>query len=139
MSIDRVFVFDTNTLISAHLIEGSVSDQAFQKALILGVIGLSEPSMLEFVEVVYRKKFDRYFEGEYARLNLIQKIEGYAVTFSPVEKITDCQDPDDNMVLELAIASNASCIITGDKKHLIPLSPFRGIPIMRPDKFLKSF
>ncbi len=104
MKLDKVFVFDTNTLISAHLIVGSLSDLAFQKALQLGVIAISEPTMLEFVDVVYREKFDKYFKEEQARVNLIQKIEGYAVAFSPVEKINTSSDPDDNMILELAVA-----------------------------------
>jgi uncharacterized protein len=43
------------------------------------------------------------------------------------------------MILELAVASKASCIVTGDKKHLIPLHPFRGIPILTPADFLKNF
>ncbi len=42
MKIDKVFVFDTNALVSAHLIVGSVSDQAFRKALQLGEIAISE-------------------------------------------------------------------------------------------------
>jgi uncharacterized protein len=105
----------------------------------MGEIAISEPTMLEFVDVVYRKKFDKYFENEQARLKLIEKIEAYAVSFSPIEKITDCTDSDDNMILELAVASKASCIITGDKKHLISLHPFRGIPILTPADFLKIF
>jgi uncharacterized protein len=139
MKIDKIFVFDTNALISAHLIEGSVSDQAFKRGLQLGEIAISEPTMLEFVDVVYRKKFDKYFKDEQARLKLIEKIEAYAVSFSPLEKITDCIDSDDNMILELAVASKASYIITGDKKHLISLHPFRGIPILTPADFLKVF
>jgi uncharacterized protein len=139
MKIEKFFVFDTNALISAHLIVGSVSDQALQKALRLGAIAISEPSMLEFVGVLYKKKFDKYFKEEQARLTLIAKIEAYSVSFSPIEKVTDCIDPDDNMILELAIASEASCIVTGDKKHLIPLHSFRGIPILTADEFLKMF
>lgn len=139
MKINKTFVFDTNALVSAHLIVGSVSDQAFRRALQLGELAISEDTMLEFIEVIYRKKLDRYFKDEHARMRLIQKMEGYAITFSPIEKISDCPDSSDNKVLELALASKASCIITGDKKHLIPLHPFRGIPIITPDDFLKRF
>jgi uncharacterized protein len=131
-----VFVFDTNALISAFLLKGSVSDLAFRRATSNGALAVSEILMDEFLEVLLRKKFDRYFtEGE--RAEIIKEVEQYAVIFFPTEKITDCKDPDDNMVLELAVASEASCIITGDKKHLIPLHPFRGIPIVTADEFLK--
>lgn len=91
MKINKVFVFDTNVLISAHLIVGSVSDQAFIKALRLGEIAVSEATMLESVDVVYREKLDKYFKDEHTRLKLIQKIEGYAITFSPTEKISICR------------------------------------------------
>jgi len=52
------------------------------------------------------------------------------MNFDIQEKITGSSDQDDNMILELAVASQASCIITGDKKHLLTLHPFRGIPVL---------
>ena len=138
MKIDKVFIFDTNALISAHLVVGSVSDQALKKALHLGEIGVSESTLSEFVEVLYRKKFDKYFKDDQIRLDLTQRIEGYAVTFSITEKITASKDSDDDMFLELAVASNAACIISGDP-HLLALHPFRGIPILSPADFLRIF
>ena len=138
MKIDPFFVFDTNALISTHLIEGSVSDKAYKHALKLGFIAISEEIMTEFIDVACRKKFDKYFGSEIARLSLAEKIEANAVLFTPNEKITDCIDPDDNMILELAIASQASCIITGDP-HLLMLHPFRGIPILKANDFLNQF
>lgn len=45
-------------------------------------------------------------------------------------------DPDDNIIVELAAAGNARYIITGDKKHLLPLKRYRGIEIVSPDTFL---
>lgn len=69
---------------------------------------------------------------------LIEKIETYAVTFSVTENIMACPDPDDNMILELAVAAQAACIVTGDK-HLLSLHPFRDIPILSPSDFLKLF
>jgi predicted nucleic acid-binding protein len=41
------------------------------------------------------------------------------------------------MVLECAIAADADCIVSGDKKHLLPLREFRGIKIITADAFLK--
>ena len=54
------------------------------------------------------------------------------------EKITVCRDPKDNKFLELAVAGNADCLITGDKDLLI-LNPFRGIKIISPSDFLIQF
>jgi uncharacterized protein len=42
------------------------------------------------------------------------------------------------MFLSLAVAIGAACIITRDL-DLLTLHPFRGIPIVSPADFLKSF
>ncbi|MGA2853031.1 MAG: PIN domain-containing protein [Verrucomicrobiota bacterium] len=46
-------------------------------------------------------------------------------------------DPDDEMILECALASEADCIVSGDKRHLLPLRQLRGIPIVSPSDFLR--
>ncbi|MBX9781791.1 MAG: putative toxin-antitoxin system toxin component, PIN family [Chitinophagaceae bacterium] len=58
--------------------------------------------------------------------------------FSPTEKITDCRDPKDNKFLELAVAANATCIITGDIDLLV-LNPFRNIAILNAAVFVATF
>ncbi len=45
-------------------------------------------------------------------------------------------DPEDDMILECAIKSRADYIISGDKKHLLPLRQYEGIPILSPSDFL---
>ena len=45
-------------------------------------------------------------------------------------------DPDDNIIVELAVAGNARYIVTGDKKHLLPLRRYQGIEIVSPATFL---
>ena len=135
----RSFVFDTSALISAALSKNSVSAQAYDHAIRTGAIAISEHLLEEFTHVLFRKKLDRYFEGEEERLEPILFLETNATQYEIVEKITASSDPKDNMILELAVASQASCIITGDKKHLLTLHPFRGIPILSPSDFLKLF
>ena len=41
------------------------------------------------------------------------------------------------MVLECALAGEADYIVSGDKKHLLPLRQFRDIPIVSPAEFLR--
>ena len=45
------------------------------------------------------------------------------------------KDPDDNRILECAVAGNASYIITGDK-HLLEIKEYQGIVILSPAGFL---
>ena len=139
MTLRKNFVFDTNALISAFLVKKSLSDLAFRKATLDGMLAFSDPLMGEFLDVLWRKKLDRYFTLPNEREEIITEVEKYAVPFIITEKITDSSDPDDNMILELSVASKASCIVTGDKKHLLSLHPFRGIPILSPADFFKMF
>ena len=39
-------------------------------------------------------------------------------------------DPDDDKVLECAIAAGATHLVTGDRRHLLPLGSFRGVAIV---------
>ncbi|MGN6402638.1 MAG: putative toxin-antitoxin system toxin component, PIN family [Flavisolibacter sp.] len=87
---------------------------------------------------MFRKKFDRYFLNLAERLEAIDKIEQNSVWFSPVEIISECRDPKDNKFLELAVACDASCIISGDDDLLV-LNPFRTVPILNASNFLTTF
>jgi putative PIN family toxin of toxin-antitoxin system len=53
----------------------------------------------------------------------------------PRIKLKVADDPDDNAILECALAAQAPLIVTGDK-DLLRLSPFRGIRILTPAQFL---
>jgi putative PIN family toxin of toxin-antitoxin system len=136
--MNEFFLFDTNSLISASLIGGTMTARAMDRAVILGKLAFSNATMDELVEVLFREKFDKYFLNNEEKWSALQHISLNAVFFSPGESITDCRDPKDNKFLELAVCANASCIITGDKDLLI-LNPFRGIPILSAADFLKEF
>src|SRR6185312_11121421 len=109
-----------------------------QVNIILGKLAFSNATMDEFVEVLFRKKFDKYFLNDEEKYSVIQTISLSAVFFPIAEIITGCRDPKDNKFLELAVEANASCIVTGDKDLLV-LDPFRGIPILTAADLLKKF
>lgn len=46
-----------------------------------------------------------------------------------------CEDPDDNMFIECAIASNSKIIVSGDK-HLLNISGFQNIDVVKPRDFV---
>jgi uncharacterized protein len=48
-------------------------------------------------------------------------------------------DPTDNRILECAVAAGAQLIVTGDKRHLLPLGSFRGVSIVTLEDFIASF
>ena len=130
------FVFDTNVIVSAALLAGSIPRQAFDKALDKGVILISVPVLLELAEVLGREKLNKYLlEEERMRflVALLKETELVEVT----EQITECRDARDNKFLELAVSGKADYIISGDDDLLV-LNPFRGIPILTPGSFMSD-
>ena len=45
-------------------------------------------------------------------------------------------DPPDNRILECAAAAKSDYIVTGDKRHILPLGTYAGIPIVKVADFL---
>jgi putative PIN family toxin of toxin-antitoxin system len=132
------FVFDTNALVSAFLLRASISRKALLHAIDLGQIALSNAVLDEFVEVLFRKKFDKYFLNDDEKWYAIDSVVKKAGFFSPAKTITACRDSKDNKFLELAVTAQAACIITGDSDLLI-LHPFENIPILNTIDFLNRF
>jgi predicted nucleic acid-binding protein len=52
----------------------------------------------------------------------------------PDEAVTDCDDYEDNRILELALAAQAVLIVSNDS-HLLHMTPWRGIPVLSPRDF----
>jgi len=49
-----------------------------------------------------------------------------------------CTDPDDDKFLACALASGAGTIVSGDK-HLLSVSGYRGIEVLRPRAFVEGY
>lgn len=64
MTNSTLFVFDTNTLVSALLFANSTPSLAFQKAQENGFFVCSDETFAELSEVLMRPKFDRYLNKE---------------------------------------------------------------------------
>lgn len=74
---------------------------------------------------------------EYARILVeIAEASGGGVV-EPGTRVPDCSDSsdyEDNRILELALAADADLLVSDDQ-HLTGLSPWRGIPVLRPREF----
>jgi putative PIN family toxin of toxin-antitoxin system len=128
-------VLDANVYISALLV-----GRGCEEILTLGRTGvirvLSSPEIIEEVASVLRRKFRwspediRPFLDEARDLCLM-------IPFDPAE-VEFPADPADAKVLACGVAGKADVIVTGDKKHLLPLKRYRGIPIVSPSEFLEQ-
>ena len=133
----KIFVFDTNCLISANLLPGSINRIAYDRAREIGIAVYSVDTLAEFAETLTRQKFDKYLSSE-KRLEEIASYEKRGQLIHVSISIDICRDPKDNKFLELAVEAGAACIITGDKDLLV-LHPFENIPILSAADFLKTF
>lgn len=135
MSLERLFVLDTNVIVSATLIKEGRARQALDKAQATGIVLTSTLVLSELEEVLARPKFDKYVTAVERKLFLAGFVK--TVKFVEVEeRIEVCRDPKDDKYLELAISGNATCIVSGDADLLV-LNPFRDIPIMTVQEFLE--
>ena len=128
-------VFDTNVYISIFAFPekplGSLLDLAVVRAIQLFVC----PFILEEFRRVAESKF-RFNEKQ---TNFFEdRILEAAKLIHPSEKVTVIESHDeDNRILECAVASEADYLVSGDRRHLIPLKRFRGTTIVPPAEFLR--
>ena len=52
------------------------------------------------------------------------------------ERVSVSPDETDSRYIECAVAGEADYLVTGDKRHLLPIGEYRGIPIIEPVVFL---
>lgn len=129
----RRVVFDTNTRISALVFKGTpleATDRAcppdFQQVI--------SQTLLDELTGVLARKF------QYTKVAIDAVVEAIlkdSIMVSTRENITVSRDPDDNRVLECAVAGYADLIVSGDKDLLV-LGKHDGIPIITVRQFLDS-
>jgi len=125
-------VSDTNILVSAIIYSGLplkflrlASQHAFTP--------LTSVQLLDELEDVLRRKFARppaEIDAIRARLEIEFEVVSPAISLSVIKA-----DPDDDRVLECAVAGRADYIISGDK-HLLKLGQYQGIRIVTLREFM---
>jgi uncharacterized protein len=133
----KVFVFDTNVIISAHLLQNSESRKAFNLAQNIGIFAYSRETLHELETVFFRPKFNKYVSIE-EREKAIQLFISRGIEFKTTSKFDVCRDQKDNMLLDLAVDCNAACLISGDA-DLLTLNPFKELLILSPSEFSQRF
>lgn len=129
-------VFDTGVVVSAVLLPRSVPRQAFDRAMERGKLLISLATVAELNEVLSRPRFEKYLREE-ERMDFFAAFVREAELVEVTELVTECRDPKDNKFLELALTGKATCIVSGDQDLLV-LHPFRGVPVLTPQRFLSQ-
>ena len=78
----------------------------------------SNESLEEFIEVVRRPKFKKFFSKKDIE-KLLDIFDQYAELIKVKSQINICRDPKDNFLLNLAVDGKADFLVTGNKDLLI--------------------
>jgi putative PIN family toxin of toxin-antitoxin system len=136
MSSKARYVFDTNVIVSSLLFENTHPSKAFRYALKNGEVLLSLELLEELSDVLGREKFNRFVTSE-ERDEFLETFVERAILVEIIEKVQECRDPKDDMILELALNGGAKYIVSGDKDLLV-LNPFRDVKIVTVEEFLRA-
>ena len=96
---------------------------------------LPEPVMEELARILVEKlAFDseRWREVEVLLANLA--VESIAAPKGPVEPVTG--DPADDLILACAVQAGVEVLVSGDRKHLLPLVTHRDVRVLTPQALL---
>jgi uncharacterized protein len=129
-------VIDTNDFISAMI--GRKHLEKLSKVLLNNNIEIygEQKLITEIQNVAYREKFRKYISIKDVDL-FVETIKLRLTFIETKAEIFDCRDPKDNYLLSLAVDSNWQYLITGDKKDLISMKPYKGINIIKLNEFLE--
>ena len=73
-------------------------------------------------------------------MGVMRRIRTKTILVHPKTPISVIKEKkDDNRILECAIEGKVDYIISGDKRHLLPLRKYQGIWILSPAEFLNLF
>ena len=127
-------VADTNLYISAILFGGK--PEAIRQLASDGEIELlvSEHILTEIADTL-KKKFGW---SDWQISEVISEIGEISTLITPKVTLSVIKEREsDNRILECAVEGGARYIVSGDKKHLLPLKKYRGIVILSAADFLK--
>ena len=127
-------VLDTNVLVSGLNYAGLPS-----RLLRLLLQGETEwfvsPFILHELHRILTERFRWEEERAQRALRLIGEV---AAEVDPPRSVSVIQEKDDdNRILECALHAKAHYLVSGDRRHLLPLREFRGVSIVSPAEFLE--
>ena len=131
-----IVVYDTNILISG-MVWGGVPYDCIELAMVDKVEGIICAEIIdEFNEKLTTKLEYPQFRASRIVTRLLGFLRMVKIT-NQLESVT--VDPDDNKIIECALVGGATHIVTGDKKHLLPLQSYQDIHIVTAVDFLERF
>ncbi|MFC1659781.1 putative toxin-antitoxin system toxin component, PIN family [Pseudomonadota bacterium] len=128
-------VIDCNVIISAGLNDGNCRNLIF-KVIQNHKNYISKEIVDEYVEVISRKKFKKYYKYMLELITIIVEASTIIDIADYKSKKTQLPDKKDEMYLVTAVKSKTNYIITGNIKHF-PERKYNKVEVITPKEFLE--
>lgn len=129
-------ILDTNVFISGIFFSGPPAQILQEWQAKNFQIVLSEQILSEYQRVANELSYE-YPHVDIAPIIELVTIHGQLVDTRGID-ISICEDHDDDKFIECAIAGKCEIIVSGDK-HLLKLTGYKGIYILRPRDFVEQY
>jgi putative PIN family toxin of toxin-antitoxin system len=131
-------VLDTNVVV-AGLLWASTPRHLLNRAVDEALTLFSSPALIDELAhtLHYRKFVQRIEQAGTTPSALVAQYSVLVTLVSPthVPRVIE-HDVDDDQVIAAAVAAQADLIVSGDRKHLLPLGDYAGIVIVTPAEAL---
>ena len=130
-------VLDANVVVAAMLSPRGVPAQLLATARESWRLVWSPPIVAECHRVLDYARIKRAMRlpNPHAFVDDVAALADMVRTDLPVLDVVR-KDPSDNVYLATALAGAARWVVTGDKRHLLPIKTFGGVRIVLPSVFL---
>lgn len=127
-------VVDTNVIISA-LVFGRIPDEIIRLARSRKIeLYLSDFILQETARILKIK----FLWSPIEMSNALRLLQACASVITPAQKLSVITNDDsDNRILECAVEIDANFLISGDRKHVLPLKKYKKVHIVNPAEFMR--
>jgi hypothetical protein len=108
--------------------------EAFRAARANDTVAMSQGVFDEVSDVLHRPRLARFVDPD-LRADLLDQLISATAWFEPSATVQDCRDAKDDKYLDLALASQATIIVSSDQ-DLLAMDPWRGVRILRPAEYV---
>lgn len=123
-------VLDTNILVSALISGEGPPGRILRASKREGCTLITSTYQIdELRDVLARDRLQSFIRPEQAD-DLLATLEAVGVVVDELPEVRLANDPNDNPILATAIAGKADLVVSGDRKHMLPVGNVDGIPIV---------
>lgn len=134
--ISMRITLDTNVLISSLIVAGGSADQVVQFVRDGDVEMVLSQFILDELTRVLTQKFELPPKTVQKAVQRFQRIATIVVPVLTIHIIKEKEN--DNRILECAVAGKVDYLVTGDKRHILPLRSIHGVPIVGVSEFIQK-